>query len=341
MTDRERKHKTMVHRMALLVVLLIWPLIWVGGLVTTYDAGMSVPDWPNTYGYNLLLYPYKTWLLGPFDLFIEHGHRLLGILVGIAAIGFVVASFWSEQRRWVQGLSIVTLLLVIVQGGLGGIRVLLSDRVFAMIHGSTAPIVFATAVGAAVVTGRWWQRIGDRRIGQGGDAQAAPSASSDGPPSVPKGTLALILCLTLICYAQLVLGAKIRHLQPDDSPTWFLYTVWAHVIVACAIGILTLVAWYRLRKSGDLAIRRPGVILVGLTAVQVILGIVTWVVNYNWPRFLQWLPGTNGHLIVSKDLVDAMLVTGHVATGPLILAAAVVIGLRLLRLQFLSRHSVS
>ncbi|TWU45913.1 Heme A synthase [Novipirellula aureliae] len=336
MTDREQKYKPMVHRTALLVVLLIWPLIWVGGLVTTYDAGMSVPDWPNTYGYNLLLYPYKTWLLGPFDLFIEHGHRLLGILVGLAAIGFVVASFWSEQRRWVKGLSIVTLLLVIVQGGLGGVRVLLSDRVFAMIHGSTAPVVFATAVGAAVVTGRWWQR------NQGADETgSADPAVSEGGSLMPKGTLFLVFFLTLICYAQLVLGAKIRHLQPNDSPVWFLYTVWAHVVVALMIWILAFVAWYRLRKISDLALRRPGVILVGLTAIQITLGVVTWVVNYGWPSFLQWLPGTNGHLIVSKDFVDAMLVTGHVATGPLILAAAVVVGLRLLRLQFLSRHSVS
>ena len=60
-----------------------FPLIWVGGLVTTYDAGMAVPDWPNTYGYNLFLYPWQTWLSGPWDLFIEHGHRLLGALVGM------------------------------------------------------------------------------------------------------------------------------------------------------------------------------------------------------------------------------------------------------------------
>ena len=71
-----------VHRLTVLVVCLVWPLIWVGGLVTTNDAGMAVPDWPNTYGYNLFLYPYDTWFFGPFDLFIEHGHRLLGAVVG-------------------------------------------------------------------------------------------------------------------------------------------------------------------------------------------------------------------------------------------------------------------
>ena len=66
------------------LVCATFPLIWVGGLVTTYDAGMAVPDWPNTYGYNLFLYPWQTWIDGPWDLFIEHGHRLFGALVGHA-----------------------------------------------------------------------------------------------------------------------------------------------------------------------------------------------------------------------------------------------------------------
>ena len=71
------------HRLAVLLVCATFPLIWVGGLVTTYDAGMAVPDWPTTYGYNLFLYPWQTWLAGPWDLFIEHGHRLLGSLGGL------------------------------------------------------------------------------------------------------------------------------------------------------------------------------------------------------------------------------------------------------------------
>ena len=63
------------HRLAVVLVCATFPLIWVGGLVTTYEAGMAVPDWPTTYGYNLFLYPWQTWILGPWDLFIEHGHR--------------------------------------------------------------------------------------------------------------------------------------------------------------------------------------------------------------------------------------------------------------------------
>ena len=61
------------YRIALLLTAVVFPLIWVGGLVTTTDAGMAVPDWPNTYGYNMFSYPIESWLFGPFDLMVEHG----------------------------------------------------------------------------------------------------------------------------------------------------------------------------------------------------------------------------------------------------------------------------
>ena len=88
------------RRLALLLTVLTFPLIWVGGLVTTTDAGMAVPDWPNTYGYNMLLYPWESWLLGPWDLFIEHGHRLLGALVGMVTIALMLSLIHiSEPTR--------------------------------------------------------------------------------------------------------------------------------------------------------------------------------------------------------------------------------------------------
>ncbi len=77
------------HRVAWALVCTVFPLIWVGGLVTTYDAGMAVPDWPGTYGYNMFLYPWTSWLAAPWDLFIEHGHRLLGSLAGITYHRFI------------------------------------------------------------------------------------------------------------------------------------------------------------------------------------------------------------------------------------------------------------
>ena len=89
------------------MVCATFPLIWVGGLVTTYDAGMAVPDWPNTYGYNLFLYPWQTWLYGPWDLFIEHGHRLLGSLVGMLTIGLVASAWWCQRDGLVRWLAVL------------------------------------------------------------------------------------------------------------------------------------------------------------------------------------------------------------------------------------------
>ncbi|MFM7846796.1 MAG: hypothetical protein ACKPEY_21530, partial [Planctomycetota bacterium] len=82
-------YKPWPARCAVLLRAVTLVLISVGALVTTYDAGMAVPDWPTTYGYNMFAYPWQTWLSGPFDLLIEHGHRLLGSLVGFIAIGLV------------------------------------------------------------------------------------------------------------------------------------------------------------------------------------------------------------------------------------------------------------
>ena len=94
----------------MVLVCATFPLIWVGGLVTTYEAGMAVPDWPTTYGYNLFLYPWQTWMLGPWDLFIEHGHRLAGggrrsvddCLAGraVAPIGAAGCAGWAWRRWW-------------------------------------------------------------------------------------------------------------------------------------------------------------------------------------------------------------------------------------------------
>ena len=120
------------RRLALLLIVLTFPLIWVGGLVTTTDAGMAVPDWPNTYGYNMFLYPWESWLLGPWDLFIEHGHRLLGALVGMVTIALMVVVLKKDARSWMRKLVIVALVAVIAQGILGGVRVRLNDVTLAM-----------------------------------------------------------------------------------------------------------------------------------------------------------------------------------------------------------------
>ena len=115
------------YRLSVALALVTFPLIWVGGLVTTYDAGMAVPDWPGTYGYNLLRYPWQTWIAGPWDLFIEHGHRLLGATAGLLAISLVVVVLVRERRSSLVVAAFGALGLVIFQGALGGMRVLLDE----------------------------------------------------------------------------------------------------------------------------------------------------------------------------------------------------------------------
>lgn len=308
-----------VHRLAVLAVCLVWPLIWVGGLVSTYDAGMAVPDWPSTYGYNLFLYPYKTWLFGPFDLFIEHGHRLLGAVVGFVAIGILLAAYFREPRRWVVWLATGVLLAVIGQGVLGGLRVVLSDRTLAMAHGCVGPAFFALCVATAVMTSRnWWREVSEADVGQ---------------PRLGAGIVGIGTLLVLVSYVQLVLGAMLRHVQPDTTPGAFAMTVAIHILTAFLLWLLTAVGWVGLRRCGDLTLSRPGACLIGLVAVQILLGVGTWVVNYGWPSFLHWVPGSIGFLLRSKGFLDSIIVTAHVATGSLILGVSTLVLVRLLRIR--------
>src|SRR5579885_1906450 len=119
------------HRLAMVLCCATFPLIWVGGLVTTYKAGMAVPDWPTTYGYNLFLYPWQTWLFGPWDLFIEHGHRLLGAVVGMLTLALAGCIWRLDGRPWMRWLALAAVGRVIFQGVLGGMRVRLDARLLA------------------------------------------------------------------------------------------------------------------------------------------------------------------------------------------------------------------
>ena len=130
-----REYSRLPHIVAVILVCITFPLIWVGGLVTTYDAGMAVPDLANHLGYNMFLYPISTWVSGPWDLFIEHGHRLLGSLAGLLTIALNVAIWRYDDRRWMRTVGAVALLLVVSQGLLGGMRVRMNSTDFARAHG--------------------------------------------------------------------------------------------------------------------------------------------------------------------------------------------------------------
>lgn len=293
-----------------------FPLVWVGGLVTTYDAGMAVPDWPNTFGYNLFLYPWQTWLFGPFDLLIEHGHRLLGALVGCLAIGFVVLVFARDRRRGIRIASIVALLLVVIQGILGGIRVRLDERGLAMIHGCFGLGTFGYLAAMVNVTSRYW-------------AEHQRLESSKGSERLRR----LCVLMTILVYIQIVLGAMLRHVPVAASPQFFQFAVVFHLLMAGALLVhvilVSRVVGSQFRRERKLVY--PTRLLLALFILQLVLGFETWVLKYGWPVWFTDLPIAAGFTIEANSLVQALVTTAHVAVGALIFAASVTLSLRTVR----------
>jgi cytochrome c oxidase assembly protein subunit 15 len=312
------------HRLAVALVCATFPLVWVGGLVTTHDAGMAVPDWPNTYGYNLFLYPWTEWFAGPWDLFIEHAHRLFAALVGLLCIVFVIVVWRAESRRWVRNAALVALGLVVAQGVLGGLRVVLDERTLAMIHGCVGPLFFTYCVLLATITSQSWR---EERRNTAGDSRSA-------------AVLAAASITTILAYMQLVAGAQLRHVGASIAPTTFRALVVFHLIGAGAllIGTAYLAVCAKGGVVNDRWLRVPARWLVALVALQIALGGGAWVVNYGWPAWFgeypwaaQWLVNADG-AIAAKGHIQANLTTAHVATGSLILAIAAMIALRAARL---------
>jgi cytochrome c oxidase assembly protein subunit 15 len=345
---------------ACVLVCATFPLIWVGGLVTTTDAGMAVPDWPSTYGYNLFLYPWQTWLAGPWDLFIEHGHRLLGALVGMLTIVLVLVVWRCDRRRWMRFVVLGALAAVIAQGVLGGQRVLLDDRTLAMLHGCFGPAFFALGVALAAFTSRWWRESSRHApCAVRSESRTQMMDGADGTRSLPAtmtGRLArLALMTTVLAYLQLVLGAQLRHRDPAGLPGPFQTFVVFHILLALVLAShaiwLAARAW-RSRRAGlalpaaeamqgraspacqldGRLVFRPAAWLAGLVLVQVALGASTWVLKYGWPAWFQQFAWAQGHLNVSQSLTQVLVTTAHVAAGSLILVLSLLTWLRAQRL---------
>src|SRR5215213_8550018 len=148
-----QQYNPTLHRLALLTAAATFPLIFMGGLVTSHGAGMAVPDWPNTYGYNMFLFPPSQWVGG---IFYEHTHRLMGTVVGMLSIALTIAASKLESRRWVRWLATGVLGAVIFQGVLGGLRVVFVNLDMAIVHACVAQAFFCLACIVAVVTSRRW-----------------------------------------------------------------------------------------------------------------------------------------------------------------------------------------
>src|SRR5882672_468591 len=103
-----------LHRMAVFTAIATLVLISVGGLVTSREAGMAVPDWPNTYGYNMFWFPFSQWVGG---IFYEHTHRLTAAFVGFLTTILALWLWVRETRSKTRWLGVGTITAVILLMG--------------------------------------------------------------------------------------------------------------------------------------------------------------------------------------------------------------------------------
>jgi cytochrome c oxidase assembly protein subunit 15 len=281
------------HRLALLLVCATFPLLFIGGLVTGKGAGLAVPDWPTTFGYPMFFYPWSK-MVG--NIFYEHSHRLVASFVGLLTIAFTVVVWLREQRAWLRWLAAAALALVIVQGVLGGLRVILLESTLAIVHAATAQAFFALTVCLAVFTSNAWL--------------GAP----DNTPSLNDGARLSRLCLatTALIYVQVVFGAVLRHTGERLD---------GHLVFATLVALHTMLVLIRVSTNHSAySLHRPALALFALLLVQLGLGTLSYLAKFT--TVLRWP-------------IDAtvILTTTHLTCGALMLATAVLLTLKCYRLS--------
>lgn len=180
------------HRFAKAALGATFVLLVAGGLVTSQDVGMAVPDWPTTFGENMFTYNFFSHPLSDTGVRFEHSHRLIGSAVGLVTVALALALWRREPRGWVKGLGAAAVAAVVIQGLLGGLRVIENERLLAMVHGSFAHAFFGLTALIAAVTSPSWTTSGP---------------SEDGTRALRP----LALALPVAAYLQVLLGALLRH----------------------------------------------------------------------------------------------------------------------------------
>ncbi|MDA1012884.1 MAG: COX15/CtaA family protein [Planctomycetota bacterium] len=294
------EYRPWLHRVAVSTAALALVPIVIGALVTTLRAGMAFLDWPNSDGHNIFLYP---WLMSAGDKFIEHGHRLAGILIGIGAIALTVVLWTWESRAWVRWIGLGALLCVIVQGLLGGMRVLQNDQSFAMIHGVFAACVFSLFGAVALFTSRGW-------------IESQP----EGVPIDVSHLKPFVLVVPVAVFGQYLLGGMIRHLG---------FGLHEHFGLAFLVLLLALFVAAKCYGVHVPVIRKSAWLLVFAVGLQVMLGLATWVLKYGFP--------TVGFVAVHDSWQQVTSRTVHTVFGMFVLLTAVLLCLRVFRIDYLVR----
>jgi heme a synthase len=259
--------KSGLHRFAVLVVIATILLIFVGGLVTSTGSGLSVPDWPLSYG--------KILPRMEGGVAYEHGHRMAAALVGLLSVALTAWIWIVERRKWVRWLGAFALLAVICQGVLGGLTVLFKlPPALSIGHAALAEIFLCLNLTIAFVTSSTWET-------------AAPPIMDEKFPQLRLlGTLT-----TIAIFCQILLGAIVRHTAsglaiPDFPlsyghllPPFFNFQIflnYSHRIAGLAVILLVL--WFSLktlRSRSETSIHRPALMLLLLLACQAVLGAIT------------------------------------------------------------------
>ena len=279
------------HRFAMLTAIATFPLLFVGGLVTSMGAGLAVPDWPTTFGYNMFTYPWSQMVGG---IFYEHSHRLFGSAVGFLTILLAVSLWRLESHPWLRRLGLIALGGVILQGTLGGLRVVLLQQTLAIIHACAAQAFFALIASIALFTSAEWQ----------GQPARHNSAETDSIRRLGLMTVGFL-------YMQLILGAIVRHRGE---------LVELHIIGA-AVATVHVVLLARRAKRVETKIprlTRSAILLCSLLLAQLSLGFGAYFAKF-----------TATGMFLNPYLV--LLATSHVVIGALMLVTSVRLTLRAFR----------
>jgi cytochrome c oxidase assembly protein subunit 15 len=227
----DRRYSAWLNRFAWLTCVVTLLLICSGGMVTSKNVGLAVPDWPTTFGYNMFLFPVSKWVGG---ILFEHTHRLMGSVVGFLTIILTVWLWLRQDRRSVRNMGIVALAGVILQGILGGLRVTMMRDQIGIFHACIAQAFLGILVVIALMTTNFWRSISNAIVDQRKFA--------------PLKTLAI--AITIAIYVQLALGATMRHQHRDLSILDFPTANGAWIPDTSAAALAKINAW---RDAGGLS----------------------------------------------------------------------------------------
>lgn len=315
-TDREplSLSRWLLHCWAQLTVVATFVLLLLGSVVTTFRVGMADPVWP-TYPWHMLLI---SWEEPSPGFIIEHSHRLAGYVVGCCVIVLALGLCLLDPRRWARWLGVLALVGVIVQGLLGGFRVILHEILgssLALFHGCFAQVVFALLVSLSLVTSPRWLAAASRLSGAEPDVRISRIRLSEQRHSNAQKAGRLqrwALGTVVLIFVQIILGAMLRHTGSGLGQR-------GHLLLAFAVAIAVAWLWKLVLQGPDKTLLVPVAVLAAAVAVQVVLGVEAWV-----QRFAGELPAEYQQLTVGQ----AALRTAHVLLGYVVLAASVTVAWR-------------